>query len=370
MSFPFRAEHIGSLVRPTALVKARERFDLEQIARGELRAVEDAAIRDVVALQEAVGLQVVTDGEFRRGTYSDSFTTQGIRGVSVQMTEPEGWKSSEKHGHRMARRIPAVVSKIEWNGPQNAKDFAYLKSLTKKTGKFTLPGPGYIHYRAGREHISREVYPKLEDFWKDLVAAYHQEMKSLADAGCTYLQIDETSLVKLGDPRVRDLLKQRGDTWERLLDVYIDALNAVAAGAPAGMTVGVHVCRSQDPSWQASVGYDPIAEALFQKLNVGIYFLEYDDARSGSFAALKWLPKGKRVVLGLVHSRRPELETKEFLKQRIMEAAHVVPLEQLSISPQCGFATGVFLGDDRSIEAERQKLLRVVETAKEVWGSA
>ncbi len=370
INLPFRAEHIGSLVRPTALVQTRKEFEAGRIDQAALRDAEDAAIRQVVALQEDVGLQVVTDGEFRRGTYSDSFTTQGIRGVSVELTEPEGWKSSASHGHRMARRIPRVVDRIQWNGPQNARDFAFLKSVTSRTGKFTLPGPGYIHYRAGRQHISRDVYPDLDAFWSDLVSAYHQELNALADAGCTYVQIDETSLVKFGDPRVRELLAARGDDWQHLLRVYVDALNAVMDGAPKSMTVGVHVCRSQDPSWQAAIGYEPIAEAMFGRIRTNIYFLEYDDPRSGSFEPLRLLPKHKRAVLGLLHSRKPALESVEFLKQRIDEACRYADRDQFSISPQCGFATGVFLGDDSAIEAERAKLARVVEVARNVWGQA
>ncbi len=368
--FPFRAEHIGSLVRPTSLVQARQQFEAGHIDKSALRAAEDEAIRQVVKLQEEVGLKVVTDGEFRRGTYSDSFTTQGIRGVSVQLTESEGWKSSSTHGNRMARRIPKVVERIEWSGDQHAVDFAFLKSLTDRVGKFTLPGPGYIHYRAGREHISRDIYPDLDAFWSDLVHAYHLELRALAEAGCTYVQIDETSLVKFGDPRVRALLAARGDDWQELLRIYIDAVNAVIAGAPAGMTIGVHVCRSQDPSWQAAVGYDPIAAAMFRDIRSDIYFLEYDDPRSGSFEPLRLLPEGKKVVLGLVHSRKPELESLAFLRQRIDEACRYAKLDQLAISPQCGFATGVFLGDDSAIAAQRAKLARVVETSREVWGQA
>ncbi|OGA05497.1 MAG: hypothetical protein A3H35_13510 [Betaproteobacteria bacterium RIFCSPLOWO2_02_FULL_62_17] len=367
-SLPFHAEHIGSLVRPTSLVRVRQEFEAGSIDSAALRAAEDEAIRQVVALQEEVGLAVVTDGEFRRGTYSDSFTTQGIRGVSVLMTKPEGWKSSSTHGNRMARRIPQVVERIEWNGPQHASDFAYLRSLTDRVGKFTLPGPGYIHYRAGREHISRDVYPDLDAFWSDLVNAYHQELRALSSAGCTYVQIDETSLVKFGDPRVRALLAARGDDWQELLRVYIDAVNAVIAGAPKSMTIGIHVCRSQDPSWQASAGYDPIAQAMFHDIKTDIYFLEYDDPRSGSFEPLRLLPEGKKAVLGLVHSRKPELESLEFLKQRIDAACRYARLEQLAISPQCGFATGVFLGDDNAIAAQRAKLARVVEVSREVWG--
>jgi 5-methyltetrahydropteroyltriglutamate--homocysteine methyltransferase len=257
---PFRAEHIGSLLRPPELLGAREQHAAGKLDRDGLTAIENDAIRRAVKLQEDVGLRVVTDGEFRRGTYSDSFTSSGITGVTVEVTEPQGWTKSRTHGHRMARRIPKVVGRIAWQGPQNAGDFRFLKSLTSCTPKVTLPGPCYIHYRAGRRNISRDVYPDLDAFWSDLVEAYHREMRSLAEAGCRYLQIDETSLIKLGDPRVRELLAERGDDWRDLLRSYIGVVNAVVAGAPEGMTIGIHICRSQDPSWQADVGYDTIAE--------------------------------------------------------------------------------------------------------------
>src|SRR5262249_30843037 len=203
---PFRAEHLGSLGRLPALMRGRAQHAAGELDREGLAAVEHAAIARVVKLQEDVGLQVVTDGEFRRGTYSDAFTSAGISGVKIETTEERGWTRSQSHGHRMARRIPTVVGRIAWKGPQNADDFRFLKSLTTRTPKITLPGPCYIHYRAGRANISRNVYPDLDAFWSDLVEAYVQEMRSLADAGCRYLQIDETSLVKLGDPRVRQLL--------------------------------------------------------------------------------------------------------------------------------------------------------------------
>ena len=202
---PFRAEHIGSLIRPPELLRARQQHAAGQTDRDGLAAIENEAIRHVVKLQEDLGLQVVTDGEFRRGTYSDSFTSAGISGVKIEMTEDRGWTRSQSHGHRMARRIPTIVGRIAWNGPQNAADFRFLKSLTTRTPKITLPGPCYIHYRAGRANISREAYPDLDAFWSDLVAAYIQEMRSLAEAGCSYLQIDETSLVKLGDRVVADV---------------------------------------------------------------------------------------------------------------------------------------------------------------------
>jgi 5-methyltetrahydropteroyltriglutamate--homocysteine methyltransferase len=365
---PFRAEHIGSLIRPPDLLRARDDFAAGIIDRQRLTAAENEAIRNVVQLQEDVGLKVVTDGEFRRGTYSDSFTSSGISGVSIELTEDTGFVTSTTHGHRMARRIPKVVDRITWKGPQNAADFRFLKSLTERTPKITLPGPCYIHYRAGRANISSEAYPDLDAFWSDLVAAYHDEMRSLAEAGCSYLQIDETSLVKLGDPRVRALLQERGDDWRDLLKTYIGAVNAVVGGAPPGMTIGVHICRSQDPTWQADVGYDPIAEPLFNDMKVRIYFLEYDNARSGSFGPLRAVPPGKTVVLGLVASKVPELESADLLKRRIEEASRYVKLEQLALSPQCGFSTSAAEHIGVSEEMERAKLARIVEVAREIWG--
>jgi len=366
---PFRAEHIGSLIRPPELLRAREQHAAGQIDRDALVETENEAIRRVVKLQEDLGLQVVTDGELRRGTYSDSFTSSGISGVKIVRTEDEGWTRSQSHGHRMARRIPAVVDRIAWKGPQNAADFRFLKSLTNRTPKITLPGPCYIHYRAGRANISREVYPDLDAFWSDLVAAYHQEMRSLVEAGCNYLQIDETSLVKLGDPRVQQLLSERGDDWRHLLRSYIAAVNAVVAGAPAGMTIGIHVCRSQDPSWQANVGYDPIAEPLFNEMKVDSYFLEYDNARAGTFEPLRSVPAGKFVVLGLVASKVAEVESVDLLKRRIEEASRYIKLEQLGVSPQCGFSTSASEHVAVTEEIEKAKLARVVEVARQVWGT-
>lgn len=365
---PFRAEHIGSLIRPQNLLDARRRHAAGEIDLAELRACEDAAIRDVVALQEAAGLRVVTDGEYRRGTYSDSFTTSGITGISNVETEQGGWSRSKAHGHRTALRIPRVVDKVRWAGPQNAQHFAFLKSVTRVTPKVTIPGPAYIHYRAGRDNISREIYPDLDGFWSDLVGAYHEEMKALADEGCRYLQIDETSLVKLGDPRVRKLLADRGDRWEDLLRLYTDVVNQVVAGAPPGMAVGIHICRSQNPDWQADVGYDPIAPTLFNDMNVNFYFLEYDNDRAGSFAPLAHVPKGKTVVLGLVSSHSRDVETADDLKSRIEQATAFIDLDQLALSPQCGFSTGAGMSDNGSIEIEAAKLARIVAVAKDVWG--
>lgn len=368
---PFRADQVGSLVRPASVVEARAAHDAGKLDAARLRAIEDDAIRAAVAQQESLGLRVVTDGEFRRGTYSDSFTTGGIAGIKVELTEEEGWKKSQTHGHRTARRIPAVVSRIEWRGPQNAQDFAALKSFAgTATPKITLPGPAYIHYRAGRANISRSVYPTLDDFWADLVRAYRRELRSLYDVGCRYVQIDETSLVKLGDPRARQLLKERGDDWNDLLKVYVDAINASVADAPPDMQIAIHVCRSQDPSWQADIGYDPIADALFNRINIGTYLLEYDNPRAGNFEPLRLLPKGKAVVLGLVSSRDPRLETVDELKRRIEEASRYAPLDQLALCPHCGFATSVSRSSDEAEALQWRKLARIVETARAVWGES
>jgi len=366
---PFRADQVGSLVRPASLVEARERFAAGAIDAAALRQIEDDAIRAVIRKQEDIGLQVITDGEFRRGTYSDSFTRSGVRGVSVELTEEEGWRRSATHGHRTARRIPKVVSRIEWAGPRNAEDFAVLNSATSRTAKITLPGPAYIHYRAGRENISRSVYPSLDEFWSDLVSAYRQEIRALYEAGCHYVQIDETSLVKLGDPRARQLLKDRGDDWSDLLRLYVEVINRAVAEAPKDMHIAIHICRSQDPSWQADTGYDPIADAIFNRLDIAAYLLEYDNARAGSFDPLRLLPKGKIAALGLVSSREPRLETADELKRRIEEASRFAPLDQLALCPHCGFATSV--ARDDAIEAlQWLKLQRVVETARAVWGEA
>jgi 5-methyltetrahydropteroyltriglutamate--homocysteine methyltransferase len=367
---PFRAEHIGSLIRPETLLWARAEYAEGRLGLDDLRAVEDAAITEVVRMQEDVGLEVVTDGEFRRGTYSDSFTSSGIGGVSIALTEEAGWTRSQTHGHRTARRIPKVTGRIEWKGPHNARDFEFLRSVTRRTAKVTLPGPCYIHYRAGRDNISRDVYPDLDAFWSDLVKAYHQEMRSLANAGCTYLQIDETSLVKLGDWRAQVLLEERGDDWRDLLKTYVAVINAVAESAPEGLTLGIHICRSQDPSWQADVGYEPIASSIFEDLGLSTYFLEYDNARAGSFEPLRLVPRGKHVVLGLVASKVDRLESADELQRRIEEASRFIPLAQLSLSPQCGFSTSAREHAGVSETMERDKLGRIVEVARKVWGQA
>lgn len=366
----FRADHVGSLLRPPELLRARAEFDAGRLDATALRAIEDDAIRGIVELQEDTGLEVVTDGEYRRNSYSDFLAGDGFSGVRMVMTEDAGWSPSADHGHRTARRIPAVESRIAAHGNVNATDFAFTQSLTERTVKITLPGPAFVHYRAGRANISREIYPDLDAFWSDIVAAYRHELSTLATAGCTYVQLDETSLVKLGDVRARELLAARGDDWQDLLRVYIDVINEIVRGAPAGMRIAMHVCRSQDKSWQADTSYEPIAGALFNRCEVGAYLLEWNGPRAGSFEPLRHLPPGKRVVLGLITSQSPDIEDAGEIKRRIEDAARYAPLEQLGLSPQCGFSTGARAFDEASYERQRRKLQLVVDVARDVWGNS
>jgi 5-methyltetrahydropteroyltriglutamate--homocysteine methyltransferase len=365
----FRAEHIGSLLRPPELLRARAQFEAGSIDAAALRLAEDGAIGDIVRLQEEIGLEMVTDGEYRRGTYSDLLTDSEFSGIRVVRTEDEGWSASATHGHRTARRIPAVEARVESNGTKNAADFAFTNSLTNRTVKITLPGPAYVHYRAGRANISRDVYPDLDAFWSDIVTAYVNELQALAGAGCTYVQLDETSLVKLGDPRAQELLAARGDDWRDLLRIYIDVINELLARAPEGMTIAMHVCRSQDERWQADTSYEPIADALFNRCRIGSYLLEWDGPRAGSFEPLRHLPAGKRVVLGLISSKSAEVERNDEIKRRVEQASRYTPLERLALSPQCGFATGAKAFDAASYERQRRKLAIAVDVAREIWGT-
>ena len=364
---PFRAEHIGSLLRPPELLAARGRLAAGEIDAAALAAIEDEAIRQAVALQESIGLEVLTDGEFRRGTYSDNFTTSGIGGVTADFSGGAEWTYTDRHGHQTAARVPRVIERLRWQGSTNRAAFEFLAGLTERTKKLTLPGPCYIHYRAGRANISADVYPDLDDFWSDLVACYASELAALAQAGCTYVQLDETSLAKLGDPKIRDGLARRGDDWQDLLGVYVEAINAVVAAAPPGMRLGLHLCRGNNQGhWQAEGGYDDIAMALFKRLSIDLYFLEYDSPRAGTLAPLAEVPAGKTVVLGLVSTKLAALEDEALLIGRIFEASSHVPLEALAISPQCGFASAAE-GNPITPAEQEAKLRRVVAVAERVW---
>jgi 5-methyltetrahydropteroyltriglutamate--homocysteine methyltransferase len=364
---PFRAEHIGSFLRPPALLAARAEHAAGRLTPDGLREVEDAAIRDIVAMQEELGLAVVTDGEFRRGTYTENFTTQGIAGVTAANVGEGEWAYTDSSGHKAPGRIPTVHGRIVWQDSTNAENFAFVKSIAKATPKITLPGPCYIHFRAGRAHISREAYPDLEDFWTDLIKAYAIELEKLAAAGCTYVQLDETSLAKLGDPKIRAALAARGDDWRALLDRYVAVTNAVVASAPRGMRIGMHLCRGNNAGhWQASGGYEAVAETMFRGIAIDFFFLEYDSPRAGTFEPLRVVPDGKVVVLGLVSTKTAALEPEELLVARIAEAAKYMPLDALALSPQCGFSSG-HLGNALTVAEQNAKLRRVVEVARRVW---
>jgi 5-methyltetrahydropteroyltriglutamate--homocysteine methyltransferase len=365
---PFRAEHIGSFFRPPALLQARAEHAAGRLSDAELRRAENAAIRDFVALQESLGFQVVTDGEFRRSTYTANFTTSGLTGILSEEVADAQWSYTNASGHKDRPRLPRVHGRIRWHNSPNADDFSFLREVTRETPKITLPGPCYIHFRAGRARISQDVYPDLTDFWSDLVAAYAVELQKLSAVGCRYVQLDETSIAKLGDAKMRDTLAARGDQWDKLLDQYIDVINAVVARAPAGMRVGMHLCRGNYLGhWQAAGGYDAVAEKLFRRLSIDFFFLEYDSERAGSFAPLRMLPEHKVVVLGLVSTKIAALEREDFLRARIDDCARYVDRERLAISPQCGFSSSEGGNTVMSTEQGIAKLRRVVEIAEDVW---
>jgi 5-methyltetrahydropteroyltriglutamate--homocysteine methyltransferase len=366
---PFRADHVGSLLRPAALRRAREEFAAGTLPADELRAAEDAAITRVVRQQEEAGLPSATDGEFRRASWHMDFIYQ-LGGVTqaadermhVEFYNPDGTIEFDPPALRINERVHLRDTIF--------KDaFTYLKAqVTSATPKLTIPSPSMVHYRGGRAAIDQSVYPELDEFWTDLSAAYAQEVARLAELGCTYLQLDDTSLAYLNDPKQRAMVAAQGGDAEHQHERYIQQINAAISGRPEGLTVTTHMCRGNyRSSWAASGGYDFVAEALFQRLEVDGFFLEFDDERSGGFAPLRYVPPGKRVVLGLVTTKRGELESKDGLKRRIDEAARYVDLGQLCLSPQCGFSSTVE-GNVLTEEQQFAKLRLIVETAQEVWG--
>ena len=365
---PFRADHVGSFLRPPELLAARERHQKGEISQAALREVEDRAIREIVRLQEDIGLEGVTDGEFRRTYFHIDFLEQ-LDGV-----ETRGGLTAHFHSAKgevdFAPPVLHVTGKVKHSHPIQAKDFEFLKSATKRTPKVTIPSPTMLHFRGGRGAVSKEAYPDLEDFFADVAKCYAEELHALARAGCTYVQLDDTNLAYLCDPKMREGARQRGDDPDELTRRYAKLINAAIADRPPGMTICTHLCRGNFKSaWVAEGGYEPVAEVLFNDLKVDGYFLEYDDARSGGFAPLRFVPKGKTVVLGLVTTKVGELESKADLKRRIDEAAKVVPLEQLCLSPQCGFSSTVH-GNEIARESQTAKLRLIVDVAREVWGTS
>ncbi|MFC3998242.1 5-methyltetrahydropteroyltriglutamate--homocysteine S-methyltransferase [Nocardiopsis sediminis] len=365
---PFRADHVGSLLRPQPLLEARAAHAAGTIDTDGLRAAEDDAIRDVVRLQEEVGLQSATDGEFRRSSWHMDFIYR-LEGVSQA---PDTLKVTFHNNEGDIEFTPAALrvdGRIAVRDTIFADAFAFLRdTVTTATPKITIPSPNMVHYRGGQASIDTDVYPDIEEFWSDLSAAYADQIRGLAELGARYIQLDDTSLAYLNDPQERAVVAERGDDAEHLHKRYIRQLNAAVGDRPEGVRVTTHMCRGNfRSSWVASGGYDFVAEELFSELDVDGFFLEFDDWRSGTFAPLRFVPKGKYVVLGLVTTKKGELESKDTLKRRIEEAAAYVPLEQLCLSPQCGFSSTVE-GNSLSIEEEVAKLRLIVETAEEVWG--
>jgi 5-methyltetrahydropteroyltriglutamate--homocysteine methyltransferase len=365
---PFRADHVGSLLRPPELLQARADKAAGTISAEQLREVEDVAIREVVRMQEEIGLQSATDGEFRRTSWHMDFIYQlgGVRPTDEQMTVQF---YNEGGTLEFASAALQVYEPITLRETIFGDAFRFLaQQTTGVTPKLTIPSPSMVHYRGGRAAIDKQVYPDLDQFWHDLSAAYAEQVRRLGDLGCTYLQFDDTSLAYLNDQRQRDLVASRGGDGEHQHERYIRQINAALAGRPSEMTVTTHMCRGNfRSSWAASGGYDFVAEALFTQLEVDGFFLEYDDERSGGFAPLRFVPPGKMVVLGLVTTKRGELESKDALKRRIDEASEYVPLDQLCLSPQCGFSSTVE-GNALSKDEQIAKLRLIVETAQEVWG--
>jgi 5-methyltetrahydropteroyltriglutamate--homocysteine methyltransferase len=364
---PFRADHVGSFLRPKYLLDAREQAAKGEISRDQLRVVEDKAISEIVKFQQDVGLKSITDGEFRRTYFHIDFLEQlgGVKtDIPVTIKKPDGTEE-------LAPPVMRVIDKVRHVKDIQRPDFEYLKSQVAAgcTPKVSIPSPTMLHFRGGRAGISREAYPELDPtFYEDVAQAYGDELQSLYDAGCRYVQMDDTNLAYLCDDKMREAARGRGDDPDELPHRYASFINRVVAKKPEGMTLAVHLCRGNFKStWAAQGSYEPVAQALLSEMHVDAYFLEYDDARSGDFKPLRFLPKGKTVVLGLVTTKLGSLEKKDDLKRRIDEASTYAPLEQLALSPQCGFSSTVH-GNNIAVEAQRQKLALVVETAREVWG--
>lgn len=366
---PFRADHIGSLLRPAELLEVRRRYAAGEVSADALHAAEDEAVVSAIALQERVGLKAVTDGEYRRFAYHDFFFEHlGDVAIGFPPVDAEDARDDAK---RASQPIAIVKSPLRWTAPIHEGEVAFLKQHTSATTKITLPGPCTLHFRGGAPEILRHgAYRDMETFWSDIVEAYAREFESLAGAGCNYVQIDETAFAKFADPAVRDALAERGDDWQELIDQYIEVTNRVLARAPDSLRIGMHLCRgNRGGHFHAEGGYDVVADKLFNALDIPFYFMEYDSPRAGDFSPLRHLPATKSVVLGLVSTKSEEFESKDDLKRRIDEAGKYVDLDRLAISPQCGFAS-VSSGNPITPEIQEAKLRLVVEVAEEVWPDA
>jgi len=367
---PFRADHVGSLLRPPGLLRAREDFATGRIGAGQLRDTEDAAIREVVRKQQEAGLRAATDGELRRESWHMDFIYQ-LGGITkVQDDTIRVAFHNEQKSYEWAPPSAHVVAPLTLEHTIFGTDFSFLRdTVTTALPKLPIPSLSMVHYRGGRSAIDESVYPDLDRFWADLVATYAEEVRRLYDLGCRYLQFDDTSLAYMNDPAQREHVAEIGGDPEHQHERYIENINRALAGRPADLAVTTHMCRGNNQSmWAAEGGYEFVAEALFNELAVDGFFCEWDDERSGGFEPLRFVPKGKRVVLGLVTTKRGELESKDQLKRRIEDAARYVDADQLCLSPQCGFSS-TKEGNDLTPQQQWDKLRLIVETAQEVWGT-
>jgi 5-methyltetrahydropteroyltriglutamate--homocysteine methyltransferase len=379
---PFRAEHVGSLLRPEKLLKARAAIEGDQyrtVAKStmyaELKGIEDEAIRDAVKLQEQAGLQSITDGEFRRRSWYQDFLL-ALGGTSITFVDASKTISAampfEDAGgvEKLPGHLVQVTGKLTRKAGIFTEHFKFLKSATTRTPKATLPAPTMLHFWGGRPAIDAKAYPDLEEFWSDAVSIWLAEINDLAALGCTYVQLDDVTWPLLCDPRGQEAIRKRGEDPDKIVEMYASVLNRISAGMPKGVTLGMHMCRGNNRGkWMGRGGYEYVSEVLFRNVNIDTFFMEYDSDRAGDFRPLRHVPKGKKIVLGLVSTKTPVLESQEDLKRRIGEAERHMPHDHLCLSPQCGFASN-FMGNPVTAEDEKKKLALVVETAREVWGSA
>jgi 5-methyltetrahydropteroyltriglutamate--homocysteine methyltransferase len=364
---PFRAEHIGSLLRPVHLLRERARFAKGEIDAAALAGAEDQAIVEAIRLQQRIGFKFVTDGEFRRRSYH-SFFYGALGQLRIDTIGGANAIGADGQGGRGAQPVAIVGSRVQWTHPINAADVSFLKVHSDQWPKITIPGPCALHFRGGDAAVTASAYHDVDQFWSDTVEAFTRELHALAAAGCRYVQIDETAFAKFGDPHVQAALAARGDNWSALIDKYIGVTNRVLAGAPTEMSIGMHLCRgNRGGHWHAEGSYEEVAERLFNSLAVQFYFLEYDTPRAGSFTPLRFVPQQKSVVLGLVSTKVPQVEDKSALKGRIDEATKFVALDRLAVSPQCGFAS-LDTGNPLAAEAQTAKLELVCNLARDIWG--
>ena len=369
---PFRADHVGSLLRPPELLQAREGRQRGELSSEALREIEDRCIGNVVKMQEDIGLQSITDGEYRRTIWHADFLRQinGVivkEGVAAQSGVTRKFHSGDGEIERTPTRFEVTSRLTPMHGIEK-ENFKFLASVTGRTAKLCIPSPTILHMRGGRDAVDKTAYPDMEDFFADLALVYREEIRALAAVGCTYLQLDDPNLAYLCDDKMRESVRQIGEDPDKLTHTYASLINECIRDRPENMSVCVHICRGNFRSaWAAEGGYDPVSEVLFNEFKVDGFFLEYDSPRAGSFAPLRHVPRDKQIVLGLITTKTGALERADDIKWRIDEAGRYVPLEQLSLSPQCGFSSVVF-GNKITVEDQIAKLRLVVTVATEVWG--